>query len=1106
MPPFIPRKRPHSTPPLDTAAPKSNKKTTIFETLDGTPAKGTLRDNRAFVDGLNGSDTDTSLSDVSSAEFEDAFPVQTPKRQKLKHNVEDDDEVDWEDAIQAETPAVITSTAGPLGDLELTLDKGTQIGSLTNPHEKKKGPSKIERQIRTSTHCMHVQFLLFHNLMRNAWACDKEAQSILTRQLPFPVREAIGRWKRSSGMSEGPTPMPIPPKSGPERRRKSDRSGNEERNQRDWGKPAEMQEKGVPNMSRGDPVIGLLKVLATYWRQRFTITAPGLRKQGYKSLERLEGEIASFKNDKHDSDEHGERVDGIEDFRTLAKSGEGSRDVGVQLFAALLRGVGLEARLVASLQPVGFGWSKTEEASAKQKKASKLRKQDSTDESSSGDDSSIEVLKSNKRPKSTRKTFKPTKASVKKKGRLKGDDSAPIELSGDSSNVSNNISDNSEDDESVVDVTPSTPRKKPNMNYDKDIRFPLYWIEVISPITNEIYPVDPFILNPSVASSPEQLVAFESKGPNADKAKQVFAYVVAYSPDGTAKDVTTRYIKRHMWPGRTKGVRMPIEKIPVYNKRGKIKHYEEYNWFKTVMSGYMRTHRMRTAVDDLEESKDLKAIKPEKKEIKAGEGTLQGYKTSAEFVLERHLRREEALRPGSKPVKAFVAGKGDNAKEEPVFRRKDVLVCRTSESWHKEGREVKAGEQTVKMVPVRAVTLMRKREVEEAERDGGEKLKQGLYAREQTDWIIPPPIENGVIPKNAFGNMDCYVPSMVPKGAVHIPLRSTMKICKRLGIDYAEAVTGFEFGKQRAVPVITGVVVAKEHEDMVIDEWDKDEEERRIKEEGKREKAALGLWRKFLMGLRIVARVREEYGGDADAHMKEELNPFTNKNKSRKSTANDPERPHLTKRSLLERHDGDMAGGFVVDSMSDGEGGGGFVVDGVGSGEGAGGFLPHENDEEEASDQDELELFISHEDESAIKKSATNSLLPKIPNSQAINNDKTDSSDLTEATQPSKPKSAERTSSSRKPNNTVSKKTKPRTTRLTRKSMPNLETSPAKPVAKRQSTRTGAKAVKSRYFTQSADKDEESGEESCGESDESITYKPAVKRTRGRPRKVGKGG
>ena len=912
MPPFIPRKRPNLTPPSDDPAPKSVKKSSIFETFDKSPAASTLQDNKAFVDGLNGSDTDTSLSDVSSAEFEDAFPPESFKRRKFDHNAEEDDEIDWEDAIQAKIPASGTPAAGPSGDLELTLEKGTWIGSLTNPHDKKKGPSKIERQIRISTHCMHVQFLLFHNVIRNRWACDRETQSTLLGQLSLEAGEAIYKWKVKTGMSEKTKPVSASPKLGPKGRKRSGRVVDNERGQRDWGRPAERQERGKPDMSNGDPVINLLEKLAKYWRQQFTVTAPGLRKQGYKPLERLEAEIASFKRDKHDPEEHGEHVKGIKGFRNLAKSCEGSRDIGAQLFTALLRGLGLEARLVASLQPVGFGWSKIEEANTKQKKASKVTEHDSNGETSSDDDPCIAIVKSN---------------------------NTPIDLSNNSSN--NNNEDDGIDDNSVVDITPPKPRKRPNMNYDKDIQFPNYWVEVISPITNDVYPVDPFILSPAVATSQDHLAAFEPRGPKADKVRQTFAYVVAYSPDGTAKDVTTRYLKRHMWPGRTKGVRMPVEKVPVYNQKGKIKHHEDYDWFKTVMSGYTRTHKMRTAVDDLEEAKDLKPVKPEKKETKAREETLQGYKTSAEFVLKRHLRREEALLPGSKPVKTFVAGKGDNTKEEPVFLRKDVVVCRTSESWHKEGREVKPGEQPIKMVPVRAVTLIRKREVEEAERDGGEKLKQGLYAWDQTDWIVPPPIENGFIPKNAFGNMDCYVPSMVPKGAVHVPLRSTVKICKRLGIDYAEAVTGFEFGKQRAVPVITGVVVAVENEDLVVDEWEKDEEERKIKEEGKREKAALGMWRKFLMGLRIVARVREEYGGDADAHMKEEMNPFTNKNKTRPIEL---EPTTSTNGNSLDHHNEDMAGGFIVDDTN----------------EDGGGFLPNGQDEEDHLHQGETDLIITH--------------------------------------------------------------------------------------------------------------------------------------------------
>lgn len=930
MPPFIPSKRRLSTSSANSPTPKLAKKPSLFDTADKPDASATLQDNKAFFDQLGGSESESSLSDVSSADFEDVQSPPNSKRRKIAHREdEDNDEVDWEDAIYPNATLSSSAAAGPSGDLELTLDKSARIGSTTNPQDKSKGLSKIERQIRVSTHIMHVQFLLFHNLIRNGWTCDKETQRILVGQIPPGVNKEITKWKIAAGIIRDAAVED--PKFTTCNNKKGKRAEQSERNQRDWGRPAERQERGAPNMSRGDPTLRLLKVLAAYWKKRFTITAPGLRKQGYKALAVLEEDIASYRNDKHDPEQHGERIGSIEKFRKLAKSCEGSRDVGAQLFTTLIRGLGLETRLTTSLQPVGFGWSKNEEASEQRRNVSKIPKMNDADEVPAPSEESDSGIA----PMVTKTSTTPSK-SVGRNDMLRGARSAPVDLSEVSFKASGEDipfdEEEEDDDASVVDVTPATPRTRANMNYDRDMPFPTYWTEVISPVTSEIFPVDPMILTPAVATNPEHLGQFESRGAKADKAKQVFGYIVAYSADGTAKDVTTRYLKRHMWPGRTKGVRLPIEKVPVYNRRGKIKHYEDYDWFKTVMSGYSRTPDMRTVADDIEEAKDLKAMKPEKKELKASEGTLQSFKTSAEYVLERHLRREEALLPGAMPVSTFTTGKGDKVKEEPVYRRNDVEICRTGESWHKEGRAVKPGEFPMKMVPVRAVTLTRKREVEEAERDG-EKLKQGLYALHQTDWIIPPPIENGVIPKNAFGNMDCYVPTMVPKGAVHIPLKSTVRICKRLGIDFAEAVTGFEFGKQRAVPVITGVVVAKGHEHAVIDEWEKDEEERTIKEEGKREKTALGTWRKWLMGLRIIERVREEYGGDADAHTAEEVNPFTNPSKAKKArqaetgTGRKPYRGPFTYADDKE----DIGGGFPADDDA---------LDG-------GGFLPEAHDEEE---------------------------------------------------------------------------------------------------------------------------------------------------------------
>ena len=449
---------------------------------------------------------------------------------------------------------------------------------------------------------------------------------------------------------------------------------------------------------------------------------------------------------------------------------------------------------------------------------------------------------------------------------------------------------------------------------------------MLSPVTNTYTAVDPVVLD-IIATNSEILSRFEPRGAKAEKAKQVTAYIVGHSPDGSAKDITTRYLKRQMWPGRTKGNRIVPEEVAFHDARGELIRYGDYDWFKEVMSIYIRGHKKcpRTEIDDLEDATDLKPLKLEKKEVEEGKETLQSYKSSRVFVLERYLKRDEA--PTGKHVKMFMVKSKGQETEEKVFLRKDVVSCKSTETWHKEGREPKAGEQPRKRVPHRAATLNRTRQLAEAEHATGEKMLQGLYSIDQTRLIIPPPIQKGIIPKNSFGNIDLYVDTMLPQGAVHIPRRGLVKICRQLEIDYAEAVTGFEFGNRFAVPVINGVVVATEYYDDVMEIWVMDEEERVRKEDEKRKKAALTAWKKLFIQWRVRKYVEEKYGGDDDDDEVEMSNPLTNKKAREVSKADG---------AGGDQRDEDMAGGFLRED---------------------------EDDDDEGSHHDESHYYVPHEDE-----------------------------------------------------------------------------------------------------------------------------------------------
>lgn len=65
--------------------------------------------------------------------------------------------------------------------------------------------------------------------------------------------------------------------------------------------------------------------------------------------------------------------------------------------------------------------------------------------------------------------------------------------------------------------------------------------------------------------------------------------------------------------------------------------------------------------------------------------------------------------------------------------------------------------------------------------------------------------------------MDVWSEKCLPPGTVHIRLPRVFNVAKRLEIDYAPAMVGFEFRNGRSYPIYDGIVVCSEFKDVIVE-------------------------------------------------------------------------------------------------------------------------------------------------------------------------------------------------------------------------------------------------------------------------------------------------
>lgn len=400
------------------------------------------------------------------------------------------------------------------------------------------------------------------------------------------------------------------------------------------------------------------------------------------------------------------------DFKAAAKSLKGSRDLGAQLYCALLRSAGLDVRLVFSLQPLSFGSG----GPSMPKSYAAASKRDSP---ATSDDE--------------------TKPSIAPAKRLGIGDPLP-HVPGMYSSPRRRLGHPNAADYDVPEMSaPPRPPRPPQKLKPKPITespHPVFWVEVLDEAHQKWLPVDPLVTD--TIAKPR---AFEP--PMADRENNM-SYVVAFDDEGSARDVTKRYTKA--FNAKTRKVR--IEATPGGDK-----------WWRRTMRIYSRG-----TTSDLDQIEDIELAANEAKEPMPK--NIADFKDHPVYALERHLKRNELL-VATREVGKVAAGRDSSVpggkKLESVYRRRDVKIARSADAWYRLGRDIKMMEQPVKTVPAK-----RRPDDDSFENGLDERPGTNLYTQDQTDIYEAPPVVNGQIPKNTFGNIDIYVPSMVPKGGIHM--------------------------------------------------------------------------------------------------------------------------------------------------------------------------------------------------------------------------------------------------------------------------------------------------------------------------------------------------
>lgn len=332
-----------------------------------------------------------------------------------------------------------------------------------------------------------------------------------------------------------------------------------------------------------------------------------------------------------------------------------------------------------------------------------------------------------------------------------------------------------------------------------------YWLEIYSKSEDKWISVD--CVN-NIIDKPYKLESY---------ATQPLIYVLAFDDKNYVKDVTKRYAPNWM---------TDVRKLRVNS-----------DWWEATLLPFISNNSEEIEKED----KELNQIMIDQPLPK----TIDKYKNHPLYVLKRHLLKFQAIYPPDSPTLGFIRG-------EPVYARDCVHTLHSRETWLKQARIVRIGEIPYKIVKARPKWNKMKGELEHD-------LPLEIFGIWQTEKYIPPPAKNGKVPRNEYGNVELYQPCMLPAGTVHLKLPGLVRIARKLNIDCAPAMIGFDGNWGNTHPVFDGVVVCEEFCEILIAAWEEDKEIQEQKDREKKEKKIYDNWKRLIKKLLARERIKNKY-------------------------------------------------------------------------------------------------------------------------------------------------------------------------------------------------------------------------------------------------------